>query len=126
MGKTKKKSSEAEIQRNGEKKKRCDEKITKRWRDYSKRYYNSMKNKNKIVEQLEITTPPDSPHPLDENMDYCLENNNNLENSSTLRENTPNSSRQSRERKKQRRRNTYKYKLKIKQLEKKLRNEKRQ
>ncbi|KAF2888942.1 hypothetical protein ILUMI_17231 [Ignelater luminosus] len=100
--------------------------VRKRWRDYSKRYYNSMKNKKKIVEQLEIITPPNSLHPLNENMDYCLENNNNLENPSTLRENTPNSSRQSRERKKQRRRNTYKYKLKIKQLEEKLRNEKRQ
>ncbi|KAF2878724.1 hypothetical protein ILUMI_27440 [Ignelater luminosus] len=99
--------------------------MRKRWRDYSKRYYNSMKNRKKIVEQLEINTPPDSPHPLDENMNYCLENNNNLETPSTLRKDTPNSSRQSNEGKKQRRRNTYKYKLNIKQLKEKLRNEKK-
>ncbi|KAF2884159.1 hypothetical protein ILUMI_22018 [Ignelater luminosus] len=70
-------------------------------------------------------TLPDSPHPLDENMDYCLVNNNNLENPFTSRENTPNSSRQPREGKKQRRRSTYKYKLEIKQLKEKLRNEKK-
>ncbi|KAF2898213.1 hypothetical protein ILUMI_07960, partial [Ignelater luminosus] len=67
----------------------CDQKsIRKRWGNYSKRYYNSMKNRKKIVEQLEINTPLDSPHPLDVNMDYCLENNNNLETPS--RQDTPN------------------------------------
>ncbi|KAF2891922.1 hypothetical protein ILUMI_14252 [Ignelater luminosus] len=86
--------------------------------------YEAMKDKERQRYHERINTLPDSPHSLDENMDYWLKNNNSLETPSTSREDTPNSSRQSSEGKKQRQRNTYKYKLKIKQLEKKLRNEK--
>lgn len=141
MGKTKKKSSDAETQRKREKKRdamrrlraaiksdpvryeamkekertryhervkaekiktikdlscRDQKSIRKKWREYSKRYYDSMKNRKKMVEQLEINAPPDSPHPLDENIDYYQENNN-LATPSTSRQDTPNSSRQSSE-----------------------------
>ncbi|KAF2892162.1 hypothetical protein ILUMI_14011 [Ignelater luminosus] len=75
--------------------------------------YEAMKDKERQRYHERINTPPDSPHSLDENMDYCLKNNNSLETPATSREDTPNSSRQSSEGKKQRRRNTYKYKSTI-------------
>ncbi|XP_031338109.1 uncharacterized protein LOC116175586 [Photinus pyralis] len=95
---------------------RTQRSVRKKWRIYSKRYYDSQKRKKDLVESLEANTPPDSPLSFRVNTPPPKSNPEETPTTSSSRTATG---------KKMRRRNTYKYKLKIKHLEEQLKKEKK-